>query len=348
MTHEQVENQMVTMMLYNIQSIYKNKSSDEYKMCGDITKSPEYKSIEKMVTDLTTIKGYPTSEAKDIKTMFSTLHKPVFKECVQSYLESPDERNALYTAMFTVGYRVLVGELARVYTCIEVSGDGFVYKPNKIIRRSDVAAFIKSYNKDLNKRIDDYLKENNKGVKKFKESYNMEEIDYLKIGEMYIAENGGVVDDVFKVIDKIHSGIIHTIGYIFKGFREINPISFINACLMHSYQKKVDAFHHTASMYEATKKAYEDYMRLPASKRKPEVEEKYRKNIERYNIAMEDMRAKIKDYDQRAIAEKEEQEQKFPEVRPDSGPNPEKIPDMYDEETPAPQPKTDSSTGVDF
>ena len=99
-------------------------------------------------------------------------------------------------------------------------------------------------------------------------------------------------------------------------------------------------------MYEATKKAYEDYMRLPASKRKPEVEEKYRRNLERYNIAAEDLRAKIKDYDQRSVAEKEEQEQKFPQVRPDSGPNPEKVPDMYeDEKTPT---KTNNSDGVDF
>ena len=62
MTHKQVENQMVTMMLYNIQSIYKNKSSDEYKMCGDITKSPEYDRIKKMIDDLKTLKHYPKNE----------------------------------------------------------------------------------------------------------------------------------------------------------------------------------------------------------------------------------------------------------------------------------------------
>lgn len=334
MSHKQVENQMITMMLYNIQSIYKNKSSDEYKMAGDITKSPEYNNIKKMIDDLKTLKHYPKNEENDIKAMFETLHKPIFKECVRNYLNESDERNALYTAMFTVGYRVLVGELARVYTCTEATDDGFVYKPNKIIRRSDVAAFIKSYNKDLNKRIDEYLEENNKSIKKFKESYSMDELDFLKIGEMYIAEDAtGVINDIFNAIDRVHSGIIRAIGYVFKGFREINPISFINACLMHSYQKKVDTFHNTASMYEATKKAYDEYMKLPASKRKPEIEEKYRRNIEKYNIATENLRAKIKDYDQRAITEKERQEQEFPRVSPDSGPNAPSIPDnMYDEE----------------
>ena len=333
MTHEQVENQMVTMMLYNIQSIYKNKSSDEYKMCGDITKSPEYKSIEKMVTDLTTIKGYPTSEAKDIKTMFSTLHKPVFKECVQAYLESPDERNALYTAMFTVGYRVLVGELARIYTSTEATEKGIVYKPDKISRRADIAAFIKSYDKDLNKRIDEYIRDNNKGVKRYKEFFvelNPDfvvesEIDYNLIGATVIQEaQGGVLgairDEAIGIANSalgnisrfIVKPILGVLDFVFKGFKEINPIAFINACLMNSYQKNVDAFHSTKKAYEEAQRAYEDYMKLPASKRKAEVEEKYKQMIERYNIAVENLGAKIKDYDQRSIEEAEHQANEFP------------------------------------
>ena len=332
MTHEQVENQMVTMMLYNIQSIYKNKSSDEYKMAGDITKSPEYKSIEKMVTDLTTIKGYPSSEAKDIKTMFGTLHKPVFKECVEAYLNSPDERNALYTAMFTVGYRVLVGELARIYTSTEATEKGIVYKPDKISRRADIAAFIKSYDKDLNRRIDEYIRDNNKGVKRYKEFFvelNPDfvvesEIDYNLIGATAIQEAGGILggirDEAVGMANSVLGNIsrfvvkpiLGVLDFIFKGFKEINPISFINACLMNSYQKNVDAFHSTKKAYEEAQRAYEDYMKLPASKRKAEVEEKYKQMIEKYNIAVENLGARIKDYDQRSIEEAEHQANEFP------------------------------------
>lgn len=326
MSHEQVETQMVTMMLYNIQSIYKNKSSDEYKMAGDITKSPEYKSIEKMITDLKTLKGYPKNEAKDIATMFATLHKPVFKECVESYLNAPDDRNSLYTAMFTVGYRVLVGELARIYTSTEATDKGLAYKPDKISRRGDIAAFIKSYDKDLNKRIDDYIREKNSShVKSYKESFSA--IDESFVKESYIDFNAialayqeGVVGDAINagvngalsLVGNALNLILGGIRWIFHGCKELNPISFINAVLMNSYQKKVDAFHGTVKAYEETKKAYEEYMKLPAAKRKPEVEEKYRQMIERYNIAAEDARATIRDYDQRAIAEREQQESQFP------------------------------------
>lgn len=329
MSHEQVENQMVTMMLYNIQSIYKNKSSDEYKMAGDITKSPEYKSIEKMVTDLKTLKGYPKSEAQDISTMFATLHKPVFKECVQAYLTEPDDRNSLYTAMFTVGYRVLVGELARIYASTEATDKGLVYKPDKISRRSDIAAFIKSYDKDLNKRIDDYIREKNSShVKSYKEAFSEVNEDFVK--ESYIDYNEialvyqegvmdaikGGVNDALGLVTNVINFFLGGIRTIFHGCKELNPISFINAVLMNSYQKKVDAFHDTVKAYEETKKAYEEYMKLPSAKRKPEIENRYRQMIERYNIAVEDRRAAIKDYDQRAIAEREQEEQKFPTADP--------------------------------
>ena len=330
MSHEQVENQMVTMMLYNIQSIYKNKSSDEYKMAGDITKSPEYKSIEKMITDLKTLKNYPKNEAKDIATMFATLHKPVFKETVQAYLVEPDDRNSLYTAMFTVGYRVLVGELARIYTSTEATDKGLTYKPDKISRRQDIAAFIRSYDKELNKRIDDYIREKNSShVKSYRESFSAINEDFVKesyidYNEIALVYQEGMIGDALKagvgdalgLVGNVINFILGGIRWIFHGCKELNPISFINAVLMDSYQKKVDAFHDTVTAYEETKRAYEEYMKLPASKRKAEIENRYKQMIERYNIAVEDRRAAIKDYDQRAIAEREQQEQRFPEANP--------------------------------
>lgn len=334
MTHEQVEQQMVTMMLYNIQTIYQNHSTDEYKMAGDITKSPEYNSIEKMITDLHTLKGYPQSEANDISTMFSTLHKPIFKETVREFIIEPNDKNALYTAMFTVGYRVLVGELSRIYASTTATDKGLVYVPDKISRRNDVAPFIKSYNEKLNQRIDDYIKSKHDGVKRYKESFmlvNESTIDYLKATEQMYQEDG-LLSSIGNVLNTITNGIFKGIGWVFKGFKEVNPVSFMNACLMHSYQKKVDNFHNTAAMYEETKKAYDQYMKLPASKRSAKVEEKYRRNIERYNLAMENQKAKIADYDQRAQDERDRQESEFPKVDPNSGPNPPKVPDMYDNE----------------
>lgn len=349
MTHEQVEQQMVCMMLYNIQSIYQNHSTDEYKMAGDITKSPEYNSIEKMITDLRSLKGYPQDEAKDISTMFSTLHKPVFKETVTAYLNDPNDRNALYTAMFTVGYRVLVGELARIYASTKATDKGLVYVPDKISRRNDIAPFIRSYNGELNKRIDDYVKSKHDGVNRYKESFEGD-VDFLSASDIIQeASLTGALNAVNRIVDGFFKGI----GWIFKGFKEINPISFMNACLMHSYQQKVDSFHNTSKMYEATKKAYDNYMKLPESKRDPKVVEKYRLNIEKYNIAMENEKARIADYDQRANDERDQQEAEFPKVDPNSGPNPPKVPDMYDDDTTEtsstpPETSTDSQPADDF
>ena len=57
--------------------------------------------------------------------------------------------------------------------------------------------------------------------------------------------------------------------------------------------------------YECTIKkdtlAYDDYKKLPVSKRKERVEHKYAKMIEKYNIKMNNMKAKIDHYDMRAM-----------------------------------------------
>lgn len=335
MSHEQVQHQMVSMMLYNIKSIYNNHSSDEYKMKGDITKSPVYKSVEKMIADLRTLKMYPQNEATEITTMFNTLHKPIFKEMVSKYLHRADETNSLYTAMYTVGYRVLVGELSRIYASTKATDTGLLYLPDKISRRNDIAPFIKSFNTDLNKKIDDYIKTKHDNVNRLRrESFedNIVNAECIQEMEIFFQEAGLNDNPVIATLNKIIDTTIGAIGWIFKGFREINPISFMNACLMHSYQKKVDSFYETAATYEATKKAYDNYMKLPAAKRNPKVEEKYRQNIEKYNIAMEQKRAMIKDFDSRALEEKEKQENKFPEVDPNGGPNKPKVPSMYDDE----------------
>lgn len=60
--------------------IYSNKSSDEFKCKGDIRKVRMYKEIEKQIANLSTLKKFPKTDAQDIKTMFLTLHRPIFPQ----------------------------------------------------------------------------------------------------------------------------------------------------------------------------------------------------------------------------------------------------------------------------
>ena len=77
---------MVVSLNTILSEIYHNKSSDEYKMKGDITKSSSYKNIEQMIANLTTLKRFPKQNASDLRQMFTTLHLPVFKTLVKEYM----------------------------------------------------------------------------------------------------------------------------------------------------------------------------------------------------------------------------------------------------------------------
>ena len=76
-----------------LKDIYSNKSSDEYKCHGDIAKSPQYERIEYSVAQLSTIKSYPDNDAKALKNLFNSLHRPIFGKMVTAYLAKPDDRN---------------------------------------------------------------------------------------------------------------------------------------------------------------------------------------------------------------------------------------------------------------
>ena len=262
--------------------IYSNKSSDEFKCKGDIRKVPMYKEIDKQIANLTTLKKFPANDAKEIKTMFLSLHRPIFTQMVMAYLNKPDERNSTFTALFTVGYRVLVGELARIYASTEATDKGLVYKPDKRSRREDMSWFIKAFNDDLDKKVDEYLRV----------TYN----------EYATFHQEGVIELADKVADVIVKGL-NIIPKIFRSAKEINPISFFNAVLMRSYDRKVEKFEEVSAMYEATKQAYEDYLRIPESDRKRKIESNYKKNLEKYNIKMNNLRAAIEHYDQRSVEE---------------------------------------------
>lgn len=159
-----------------LRDIYSNKSSDEYKMKGDITKSPSYKQIEVMVSDLKTLKGFEKKDADDIEKMFNTLHRPVFKAMVKEYIMEQNDRNTLFTATFTVGYRLLVGELTRIFASTEATDKGIVYKPNKVSRKADATRMIRLYNDNLENVLNKYVQD----MKKYPEESPVNEA-YLTI-----------------------------------------------------------------------------------------------------------------------------------------------------------------------
>ena len=131
---EATEAVLIKLIGEQLHDIYSNKSSEEYKMCGDITKSPTYEKIEIGVSELKTLKGFSKNDAKDMETMFMTLHRPIFKKMVAEYIAKPEDRNVVFTSVFTVGYRLLVSELSRIIASTEATNKGIVYKPDKASR----------------------------------------------------------------------------------------------------------------------------------------------------------------------------------------------------------------------
>lgn len=289
---------------HELAKIYSNKSSDEYKMGGDITKSPSYKNIEKMIAELHVIKGLGKDEAREIETMFSTLHRPIFKQMVNDYLHEPTETNEIYTTVFTVGYRLLVGELSRIIASTEATDNGIVYKPDRISKKKSAKFYIRHYNSSLETGIASYIRTNGteamqkaiKGIKGAKVHQESAIGDLFAIGINAAAIAVGCIQKVFSL-----------------AAREVNPISFFNAVLMKSYDKKVEKFEEAAKNYELAKEAYEDYLKIPKADRKRKVESKYMKLINKYNIQMQHLRAKLDHFDERSEEEARDKREKLKE-----------------------------------
>lgn len=280
--NEEKLQKMTKQMAKDIKKIYSNKSTDEYKMHGDITKAVCYETLESLINDLRTLKHFPSGEATDIKTMFMTLHRPVWKKMVTAYIASPDKRNTAYTIAFTLGYRVLRGELARIYSSTEATEKGVVYKPDKIARKEYILRFIRYYNAHLENMIEDAIKrvDNEKAIESIK-------------------QESAVSTVAINIVDAI-SIMATVVGNIFRTAAEVNPIAFISALLTRAYDKKVERYDTVCAMYQATKEAYAEYMKIPEKERNKKVESKYIKNMEKYNIKMNNLKAQIEHYDQRA------------------------------------------------
>lgn len=273
-----------------LNQIYSNKSGDEYKMSGDITKSPVYDKIQRMVADLSTLRGMNKTETDEIKKMFNLMHRPVFKTTVTKYITKRDDEDIVPVILYTIGYRVLVGELGRIYTSTEATEKGIIYKPDKISKKNSLDRFIRVFNSKLDTELNKFVRKNTKPVIQ---------------QEAFVGSAAAVTGAIAVLMDRI-TPFFEEIGAWFELLHIgelINPVAFINRCLSGHYDKKVEKFNQAADLYEATKEAYDEYMKLPASQRKQKVESRYMKNINKYNIKMQNAAAKIAHYDQRSIKE---------------------------------------------
>lgn len=293
-----ISEEYINSMVNDLSAIYSNKSSDEYKCKGDITKSPNYDHIELQVAQLSSVKHYPANDVTAMKDLFNALHRPIFAKMVTEYLSKPDERNIVFTAAFTVGYRLLIGELSRVYTSSEATDKGFVFKPDKTARRQDVMPFIRKYNKDIDKRLDDMIKRANKEATPVQEAATLKAI-------------GAAADLVVGTIE----GVFGFLNGIFRSAASLNPVSLISACLSRSYDKKVEKYEQLSKEYEAAQKAYDEYKKIPATQRKKRIEHNYIKMIEKYNIKMQNLKAQIDHYDLRAQQDSKDNSSKKTNVK---------------------------------
>ena len=280
---------MVECMLQNLKTIYSNKSSEEYKSHGDITKVSVYSAMENSIANLSSLKKFPAQSVSDMKQLFNVLHRPVWKKMVTEFMHEPNDRNIIFTAVYTTGYRLLRNELGRIYASTEATPNGIVYKPDKVSQKKDMSKFIRSFNADLEDRLDRYIKSSAKN----------NDFVHQKAANIILA----TIDQVVGAATGIIVRTFDVIGSVFGMAKELNPLALMNALLTRHYDKKVEKFSQAEKMYKATKEAYEDYMKLPASKRKEKIEHRYIKNMEKYNIKMLDLKAEIDHYDKRAHEE---------------------------------------------
>ena len=256
-TNAKVSNGVADVMT-KLDDIYANKSGDEYKISGDITKSPVYDKIQRMTADLTLLDGYSKMDADELKKMFNALHRPIFKKSVTDYIHNHTPETAMLTAYFTVGYRVLIGELSRIYTSTEATEKGFKYKPTKVSRQQDMHKFIRVFNNKSDEELSRSVRATTKSVL-VKESFMME--GFIGSAAAAAAALGVVADKINPILTEIGAWI----SLIFGSVSELNPVSLVSSILSSNYDNKVDKYDEAASMYLATKEAYEEYMKIAFS-----------------------------------------------------------------------------------
>ena len=292
-------------IIVQLDEIYANKSGDEYKIHGDITKSPVYDRMQRMLADLTLLHGFPKTEADDLKKMFNILHRPSFKNAVTKYIAEHSPENAMMTAYFTIGYRTILGELSRIYTSTEATEDGFKYTPTKISRKNDKRKFIRVFNLKSDAELTNTIRKTTKAV------LTQESAVFMQ--EAFVGSAAAVAGALGVLADKL-TPFLREIGawfeLLFGNVSELNPITFVSYMLSDRYDTNVRRFEEAAALYEATKSAYDEYMKIPEAQRNKKIESRYVQNIDKYNIKMRNLYAKIEHYDQRALKEAIDKESK--------------------------------------
>ena len=293
----------LAMMVQQLDKIYSNKSGDEYKMHGDITKSPVYDLIQRTVADLPLIKGVNKMEIQDLKKMFDMLHRPNFKKIVTDYISTKNPEYIMMTATYTVAYRVLIGELSMIYTSTEATDKGFVYHKPKYARKQNMSKFIRNFNL----RIDTELTKNIRRTTKAVKTGNDFKLEYTELFEEAVLGSAqraaGWIAGIISMIAPYFEEFGAWCKMLFPDVTALNPVSWFSSVLSRSYDHKVEKFRDAAALYQETKEAYDEYMKLPQFQRNKKVESKYLKNLDKYNIKMQNAQAKIMHYDQRAIQE---------------------------------------------
>lgn len=287
------EKQMVELMLASLDKIYSDKNSEEYKTKGDITKLRIYKDLDRMITDLKTLKKFPSQYAKDIRTTFDELHRPVWRTNVEKYIRKPDEENALYTALYTVGVRVTIDEISRIYSSTKVTKDGGIeFNPDKLMKRDDLREFFAAFNVSLEKYIDDYIKKHGSEV-------TQEAAFATSAAGLFL--KGFFSKTLLKwIANSFVQNVLTAIKTSFYNIKRLNPVTLVNAFLIRKYDNIEAAFNKTLANYAATKEAYEEYMRLPEGKRNATVVANYEKDLKRIQNSIDNQWAKIEHFNQRA------------------------------------------------
>lgn len=303
----------VAVVVEQLDKIYSNKSGDEYKMRGDITQSPVYDLLQRTVTDLPLIKGFKKSDADELRRMFDMMHRPNFKKIVSEYIASKKAECIIITTTFTVAYRALISELSRIYTSTEATDKGFVYKPSKYSKNNSFAKFIRIFNLKIDQELAKSIRSSTKSIKTGKdfkmESYMME--GFVGSSAAFAAF---LNTEIFERVAPVFREFGAWCRLLFPDVTVLNPVSWVSNLLSNRYDKKVDRFQKAARLYAETKNAYDEYMKLPQFKRNKEVEVKYLRNIDKYNIKMQNAQAEIAHYDQRAIKETIEENRRIEEM----------------------------------
>lgn len=283
--------------LKNVKRIYKNKSGDEYKMKGDIKKHPCYDIISKDVKSLGDgVKNAPTKVITGVKDMFAALHKPIWKKMIGEYMAKPNEKNTAYTICFSNGLRIMLSVMMSIYGFTKATENGLVYEEPSNMSDDDKVRyeFITKNGKDYDQKV---MKMYDMAAKKVNKNKPVTANGDKVTQE---AASVGIITAAADTVVGVIEGVFGILNGIFRTAASLNPISLISACLSRSYDKKIEQYEKISKEYEAAKKAYDEYKKIPATQRKKRIESNYTKMIDKYNIKMKNLKAKIDHYDTRS------------------------------------------------